>query len=315
MKTIKYFILAFSLILISCDKDIMLEVEVPEFEVSVDSAVFKVGDEVTFHFNGDPQFITFYSGEVYNDYQFREERVITIDSTKNFYFESAVNSGTQVNQFALLVSSKFNGNYADSTQLADSVWTDVTTRFVLGTTNMFVASGAKILDEFIEVGKPLYIAFKYTCLPQAFNGLARIWMVQNIKLTTLTDIGEVTLYNTNDIGLRIVDPFAQTAPARSVVTNTRLSMQGNVYDAVNNPNVDPETEHWAITKALNLSGEMNIGRDLPVSVKKFTDAEIKSYTHKFTNPGMYDVTFIAFNQSVSSRKEVIRKVQITITAP
>lgn len=315
MKTLKYLILAFTLMLISCDKDIFLKVEAPEFEVSVDSTVFKVGDEVTFHFNGNPQFISFYSGEIYNDYQFREERIVNIDSTKSFYFESAVNLGSQQNQFRVLVSSKFNGNYDDSTQLADSVWTDVTTSYVFGTTNVFVASGIKKIDEFIEEGKPLYIAFKYTCLPQSINGLARIWMVQDIKLTVLTDIGEVALFNTNNIGLRIVDPFAQTAPARSMVTNTRLSMQGNVFDAVNFPGIDPKTEHWAITKALNLTGEINIGKDLSVSIKKFTDSEMKSYTHQFTKQGTYDVTFIAFNQSVSSRKEVIRKIQITITAP
>ena len=59
------------LILSACNKK---EVLTPNFNISIDQGktTFKVDEQITFNFSGNPNYITFYSGEDGRMYEFRE---------------------------------------------------------------------------------------------------------------------------------------------------------------------------------------------------------------------------------------------------
>jgi hypothetical protein len=75
MRNLVYLLVAV-IICTSCERE---KVSVPSLEVSVTSATYKAGDTVTFNFKGNPDNITFYSGEPGHQYEHRDR---TTDSIK-----------------------------------------------------------------------------------------------------------------------------------------------------------------------------------------------------------------------------------------
>ena len=60
-------------------------VDAPQFTATAPGGVFKVGEPVTFRFEGDPDFITFYSGEAGNAYDYRNrDRIEPAEVTLSF---------------------------------------------------------------------------------------------------------------------------------------------------------------------------------------------------------------------------------------
>src|SRR5690606_8241489 len=127
-KIFAYLMTVGSLLASSCDDP--LDVTLPQdFEVTTEKTTYRVGEEIEFKFDGNPNIITFYSGEVGNDYQFREGRV-TPPGEVTLSFENRVIYGVQPDQFSILVSTDFSGQRnIDAIKAAN--WTNITDRFEL----------------------------------------------------------------------------------------------------------------------------------------------------------------------------------------
>jgi len=162
-------------------------------------------------------------------------------------FTSSVQVGTQTKQLSILASTDFNGDYSSLAKIKAATWTDITSRFALGTTATFKATGAKDISDLIVPGKPIYIAYKYVTNPQAVNGLACKWFIQTFAIkskATLPNTASVTpivltLADQNSVGFRIIDENAANNPALSVVSSTRLTLYGNEYRYAGLPKYDP----------------------------------------------------------------------------
>jgi hypothetical protein len=314
MKTSIYIFAIACILFASCKKDLTVEVNggAPEFEVTLDAAnTYKAGQPVLFNFEGSPQIISFFSGELYRQYEFREGRTIGI-SNPSMVFTSAVTGGAQANQLRILASTDFNGVYNDTlkaplTDILAATWTDITSRFTLGSTATFASSGTKNIADLVVDGKPLYIAFKYNTQPQTANGAARTWMVQTFGLTAASANGNVSLTDQVGAGFRVIDGNPDTAPTRSSVSATRVTLLGNTFT----PDNDPATEVWAISRAFDM-GSINYGPDRPVGLKGLANPKMKSYAYTFANEGTYKVYFIAKNANAYEEFEVVKSVDVTI---
>lgn len=219
-----------------------LTVEMPEFEVTAVSATVKAGTPVQFNFSGTHDNISFYSGELRKDYNFKEGRVISVaDSGAYVSFTSSVTGGTQQNQLTVLYSTDFNGNYDDLSKIKAATWTDVSSAFKLGTGTSFLASGSVDISSWLVKDKPIYFAFKYTTKPQLINGVARSWMIQTFAVTSKAKLGTVALPIINQLGagFRIVDENPVNAPALSAITTSRITLLGNRFKDPNDPVFDP----------------------------------------------------------------------------
>ena len=241
MKIINYLAGLSMLLLVSCENSLPVK-NAPSFEVTTTASTFKVGQEIVFRFSGEADQISFYSGQIYNDYNFRQGRVIEFPTGgANLSFTSSVQGGTQANQLTVLASNNFNGNYSSLASVKAATWTDITSRFKLGTSSTFLASTAQNISDLIVAGKPVYIAFKYVTKPQAANGLAQTWMIQGLNLTstTLFNNANPVLTDQTFAAFRIVQEDSANTPSRSLVTSTRVTLLGNVYKDPKDPIYDP----------------------------------------------------------------------------
>jgi hypothetical protein len=251
MKFKYYYMLLGILLMVSCSKDIVTNLESPTFDVTVLNTTVKAGQPVTFYFTGNAHTISFYSGETLKDYNFKDGRVIDVTgagATMEFTTSQQITTPTptwQTNQFSILASNNFNGDYSSLDKVKAATWTDITSRFTLspGTSTAFTPSSAANTKVDIsdllssDVKKPIYIAFKYVTQPQATNGLARQWYVQTFAIKSKDSLAStvsttpiaLTLADQIYAGFRIVDNSPTTNLAQSAVTTTRLTLWGNEY--------------------------------------------------------------------------------------
>lgn len=290
----------------SCTKDLEVNGGIPDLKVSLSAATFKVGEPVVFQFAGDAGLISFFSGEVFHDYAFRTGRTLE-QGTLNMSFNTNVQYGTQANQFSVQASSDFNGNYTSFDNVRQATWTDITSRFAIGTGTTYVPSGAKDITDLVREGKPLYLAFKYIYRPSAQNGTRRTWRVQNFNLTSTTaSLGTQVIGNMTTSGFTTVDQNPQTEPTATTISATTISLVGTA--------VTPSTltsETWVITKGFS-TGKVDLGPDRPVPIKGIADAKLTSFSHIYEKPGTYKAYFIAANANIDAKKETIQSVDVII---
>jgi len=231
------------LCLSACTKWYELDKGISDFSVTAEKNAYKVGEDVKFVFNGDANIIDFYSGEFLHDYEYHEERITSASGAVNFSFRSNVSGGTQPDQLTVHASTNFSGDYEDFSKLESAQWTDITSRFLLGTSATFRASGVQDISDLIgspDPNKPLFLAFRYKTYPQAEHGTARTWGIQTSLVECQTSFG-VFVGNMTKIGYRIMEKYPN-APSRSTTSATALSLRGNTPDFDN----QPFTDTWAV---------------------------------------------------------------------
>ena len=245
----KYYIVLLALIaVVSCQKKLIVK-DAPDFSVSIVDSVttFKAGTPVTFDIQGSADIISFYSGEIFHDYAFKDGRLVNVSGKGlTLSFKSGIAKltppGTQTDQFSILVSTDFTGDYSDLAKVKAATWTDITDSFTLGNSPTLAASNTADLSSYVVPGKPIYFALKYITRPQATNGLANQWLIESFTLNskdTLSNGAAINIADQIHTGFRIVDENPVNAPARSQVTTTRVTLYGNVYKQASDPIFDP----------------------------------------------------------------------------
>ena len=221
------------------------ELEDPAFEVKVSKTTFKVNEPVVFSISGVQDNISLYSGEGFNDYQYKDGRNVVVTgkgATLDFSTQLAgTGTGWQSGQVSVWLSDNYNGK-DDFASVKAAAWTEITSSFTLATTTTNVASGKLDISTWIDSDKPVYLGFKYITKPQAVNGLARPWWIQNMMVRSKAPfIGtqELLIANQENIGFRTINQFAE-APAQNNIIASRATLLGNKYkdpnDSIYNQN-------------------------------------------------------------------------------
>ena len=240
----RYCILLFALaVMVSCTKKLSLE-DAPAITVTTEATSYKVGEPVKFNIEGSADIISFYSGEVYHDYAFKDGRVVDVSGKGlTVSFKSGVTGGTQRDQLSILFSTDFNGNYTDLASVKAATWKNITDSFTLDSIPALVPSDTVDLSKFVVPGKPIYFALRYINRPQVANGFARQWLIESFTLNSIDaqlNGLPVTISDQVHTGFRIVDENPVNAPARSQVTATRVTLYGPVYKDPNDPIFNPD---------------------------------------------------------------------------
>jgi hypothetical protein len=289
-----YTVVCCSLLFGACKKN---EIDKPEFTVLTKSDTYKLGDTVVFNFSGNPDHITFFSGENGNNYIYKNRT--KAEGTPQLQFTSFMQNGTQQNTLQLLASSDFNGT-VDSTNVYNATWTDITSRATLSTGSDNTPSGIVDITDLAVKDKPIYLAFKYVGF-QSATSAQRTWTIKNFILNNLLPDGNIVplagMVDASWIGLSI-----KNIAAKWSITATQLQMAGGNINT-------PDNEDWIITKAIDLT---KVAPDVGVPLKDMT-TRLNGYSYIFKKPGTYKVTFVAANMNVKSQKSVVRELNITIT--
>lgn len=179
----------------SCNKKEAVELK---FNVAPEKTSYKVNDTVTFNVSGNPDQLTFYSGEVGHKYEYRDRLVA---ESKNITLEFASNKrygtlSTQPNSMKLLASQKFNGTYTEA-NINEADWVDISSAFtfseIVGNDN-YISSGVVNLLSLENLGlkidnsKPIYFAFKY----QGLTGTTQPrWWFNQFDIKTIVADGQI----------------------------------------------------------------------------------------------------------------------------
>ena len=142
MKYYKYILITVGLyLMMSCDKDIKSDSKL-DFDVYLDQPAYKIGEDVIFNIAGYAEIISFYSGELYNDYEYREGREVEVENKGAVLsFRNAVNDGSQKDQLSILISTDFDGNYENLESVKSANWINITESFNLAQSSSFISSG------------------------------------------------------------------------------------------------------------------------------------------------------------------------------
>ncbi len=288
----------------------------PDFDVTVDKTTWAVGSPVTFHMSGNPDYITFFSGE--QGLNYANLNRYTATGTPKLQFTTALNAGTQANSLLLLVSSNFAGMGVDSATTAQNIaaatWTDITSRATLATTATVVASGAIDLSDF-PTDKPVYIAFRYRATTGSIqnkwtiggltltNTLAdgSVYTIANLNTTAITNYGVATVFSPGWVSFR-----ANNTANWVITAGTSLVVTGAPTAATATTAIDD----WTYSGGILLN---KVSSDVGVFVKESsTRLASNDYQYTFKAAGTYVVTFLAANASVYGRQEVVKQITITV---
>ena len=125
---------ACTLLLAGCRKSFE-EVGNVKFEVSTRSETFKAGEPVRFDFDGNPDFISFYSGERGNAYAYKDkDRIVETEMTFSFMTTTTAGTSGYPNPARVPVcySTEFSGEYTEEAVRA-ATWIDITDLFSMPT--------------------------------------------------------------------------------------------------------------------------------------------------------------------------------------
>jgi hypothetical protein len=325
------------LLSLSCTKDFQagnVDFDVKIVNTSKLAAVtFKAGDTVSFIFNGNPDRISFFSGEKGRRYEYRN-RVSDTSTNVQLYFSTALNTPAASGSLSLLVSTDFKGytqnNAIDSINIPLATWTDISSRAAFATNATTVNAGPVKLADYAAAGKPVYLAFKYL----ANSGVTQSkWTVSNIGVRHITNDTTYVIDSSAFIlpvtfpswtispgwgAVNVSNPALKFSPTVSAQTATAFVVGGNGTAAT-----AEKTENWIVTGPLNLS---RVLPDAGVPVKDMTSnaattsyagintttPAFANYAYRFMRPGIYNITFLASNDNTNGQNVVAKTYTITV---
>ncbi len=286
-------LVSLTLSLFSCKKE---DISTNDFDVTLINNPTKVGDTAFFSIEGNPDFITFYSGEKGRNIDYRS-RLSADSSIPQISFTSFGQSlSTQFpNSISLLISSNYNG---DSLSINSATWADITNRAIFSTGTTSTASGTISLADFRNLDT-VYVAFRYKVGTSA-SATQPTWTIQSFNYNN------ISLPDSNTHAIRTIATTGwQTKDIANaangwVISSSQLRMAGGAINA--NP-----TEDWVITK-LSLKA---VTSDLGIPIKNISE-RVKTYSYRFNKAGVYEVAFLASSKRIDSNKETIKKIKIII---
>jgi len=292
-----FIIAAVILCSIACNKK---EVDATGFTVTTDKETYTTADTVKFAFTGNPWYLTFYSGEPYHQYQYRDR--LTADGTPKLSFTSTVTTtSTQLNTLSVFISTDFSGVY-DSTSVYNATWVDLTGKAVLAPGGTETKSGDIELSSFVNGDKPVYIAFKFTGTSKTAQ---RTWTLKSVAIDNVLDDStshEVLGIGESTLGFKAV---VMKAPAVAwTISSTQLQIKG----FTTNLNSVADTEGWVISKPVNLR---RVFPDTGTPLKNMTTS-MSSLNYIYATPGTYKATFVSANINRYSEKGEVQEIPITV---
>ncbi len=285
------------------------------FDVTMSVPEAKVGEPVSFRFQGNADTVYFWSGEFGKDYNYIDGRETTIE---NPTLKIATNSnyGNQLSLYIML-SQDFNGDYSYE-GITAATWKDMTAKFNIatptGSSTEFTSDPVDI-TQFFEGGQPYYIAVRNNIQASSPGNLPTQWIFRGTASHGYSFKGLI-----NGTSVDILPTFADAEWKIAVdgylggeldgTRGPRLSPNlsptpTSITFTRNNPSA-AAMDAWAVTKPL--SSKVSLGGDRGTLIKRISDLPLQEYKYIYTAPGEYDVTFEGINQDGTQRV-----VQLKIT--
>lgn len=231
-----------------------------------------------------------------------------------FSFSTTTTAGTARNpnpsHVPVCYSTDFSGEYTEEAVRA-ATWIDITDRFTMPTDTGITAllSGdVNVTEYFSDPETPLYFSFHWVVEPYdaAIKNGRTQWNIQATKFNGIAGESVSTLYDFADIHWQLV----QAASFEGATSLPDINASRILFRSEFQPTVSREC--WAVSGPIYRMDQINDGPDFGVGIKAMAEASLSSYAYTYTEPGDYEIAFVAANANVYGRKEVIRKVSVRI---
>ena len=297
--------------------------ETVDFKVVADKTTVNVGEPVTFSFDGNPNFITFFSGEEGHKYVNRNR--VELDPSEielsSLSFTVGSQYGTQTKACSVYLSKDFPGlnlkkAKQDSTLIKTHAWTDITeTCGLVDGKNVTVPNFS--LADYIN---GFTLAFRFlgtTETPPQRSLTITGLMVKNQLKSGVTTLIKGSDMNFSCFELEPSNP--EKDPYKKIISGTAISGSWNLTKLLSANEIRfqggkptdttwANNDDWLITDRIKLN---SCTPDLGENIKEITH-RLSNYHYTFTKPGVYTVSFLAVNASVEGQKTVLKEVQITV---
>ncbi|QIU93730.1 DUF5017 domain-containing protein [Bacteroides faecium] len=309
------------------DEDVALDVTVNTNEnVSFDGHIITVkkGTPVNFNIAGDPDFLTFFSGEEGYKYQYRERQTIDPSQIKSssltitLYYEYGT---TDMVDSRIYISDEFTGLYKDNF-VADSllveqyendgIWQSMIPNEELGyafpTKTGQAASQTYTFDMTQYLNKRVTIAIRYKGVKNTAVQ-SRLYFTQ-MHLTNELNNGSSLKFGASSFGLTPVNMKNRcNLPDQATMTTDREygTVSGGTSGIWNLQGIGTETFYLHSSSAGNplkyswlVSDPLTINScepDQGTKVKDITQS-LDSYTYTYDKVGIYNATFLARNANI-----------------
>lgn len=321
-----------SFALVSCESEFTkkaeLNVNVAAHEgVSFDGQTITVkkGTPVEFRFSGDPDFLTFFSGEAGNKYEYRER--ITVDESEiessTLKFTLTPQYGNPANILTMYVSGNFpgidKGNFAsDSVLVEQHPW-----EVLIPSGDFPTALKAKTceIDMKPYIGKRIAVAI---CYRGQDNRVAQTkFTFNNMQIVNQMKNGQETAFAAGSFGFIPVNMMNRhnLADQKSMTANraygTVTNYTSGIWNAkdwnaffIHSSNANTALKYsWLVS---NLFVVNACSPDLGTGLKNVTQ-RLDSYKHAYSEPGTYNCTFVATNGNYKQESSVVRKYKVVVT--
>lgn len=280
----------------SCEKGLY---DTPEGELNISATTVKVGEPVTFEWNGNGDHIVFYSGELKHEYKYKDRKVLK--GVPEVYFEYRNYKGDLTwsrGNLELYCSTDYTGENFET-----ATWNNVTERFNIGEgKNSYQKTG--------------YISFEDL---QGTNATFAFRAYSNVGKQV--DIGwgnfKIRSYSPEIDSYVDVLSVAKDAPGIITVNKDEFYHKWELntnwrfrQSAGKNPTV--VEEGWCILPTQSFQDTVYPGDE--GEVKKTLNADNLPWTHTYSKAGKYSITVIVScydsSSGVSNEKVVTNEIEV-----
>lgn len=289
--------------------------ETPDGIIKETAFTVNVGTPIKFNFTGDPDFITFYSGEPGSEYSKRNLLEIPADEiTSVLKFSNKPQYGVIPNTLKLYFSTEFTGltqdKKKDSLAIVNHQWINVDSLANFSIKSNTVNESEIPLDKYL--GKRLTLAFKYD--PGQNGATQPTWEITHLRIeNTLKSTQTTSVLNAKAIGFTPMDMLASdkiyVSDSKSGVWNLKkIGDKKSEIRIQSTPSGAPINEDWLISNPILINSRP---ADTGIAIKGIA-SDLNYHTYTFSKPGTYTVTFVAKNTNYVHNSEIIKEFTVTV---
>lgn len=280
-----------------------------------DTLIVSSDETITFNITGNPDFITFFSGETGHEYSKRNQTEIPIDEIADaeLRFTAFAQYGVIPNTMSVFLSTAYEGMFgvgnknADSLRIEETSWIDITELCNLPTTSNGTSDVAIPLNEYL--GKRLTIAFKYETHQN--SATQPTWEMRNLNVVNKSKAtGVENQIPATSLGFGAFDMYESGNAAYTTgtgagiwgITSARLRISSSPVNA-------PLNKDWMISTPFVINSRLP---DSGVGIKNIADNNLPTYDYTYPNKGVYIVTFVARNSNFEHSHEIVKDLIIKV---
>lgn len=357
MKLLNILSVGFLLTLVaSCDKPLETNLDSADVTVLLNENVVaegnvikvKKGTPITFNIIGEPDYVSFFSGETGHNYSYKDRAYIDMDQIKSSELTFGINLlwGNASNIFKILYSTEFSGMlkndfYNDSLALEKAQWTELIPQADLPQVAGTTGDEDKWVDFKVDMkqffGQNITLAIRYEGL-DATQTQSKLTF-KDMKITNKMANGDVIVVDASQFGFTPINLNYKDATKdqiNALPSSLKLKAQEDLdvlqYATVTNGaagfwrtdqigtgkfwmnSADPKNNKMPMTYSWIVSEHLAVNAcepDAGVSVKNMSTV-VDKFEYTYNEVGTYKATFSMHNANYKYSEEKLRTIIINV---